>query len=89
MKGKIDKRGELFIERGGALLRMSCPFSDYLISPIPGHPPESQEPRICGHWCAMFGEPRKIIINPKTGKKSMILELCHKSIVFDEFTDER
>jgi hypothetical protein len=51
-----------------------CPFKT---------PPELA--RNCGDWCALFGETEDV---PKTAG-FVWLELCHKTIEFDDFTDER
>ena len=57
-----------------------CPFI---------HPLDNFE-LLCGDWCPLFGEPTQyysdgvVVANGKT-----LLTLCHKTLVFDEFTDER
>jgi hypothetical protein len=57
----------------------------------------------CGDWCPLFGEPdieldydlvpdpNHIALAIKVYKNcgNAELELCHKSMVFDELTDER
>ena len=90
MKSKIDKKGDLYIERDsrhdGAVY---CPFqqTDLRGKDVP-----------CGDWCPLFGEPyphteRRNPFNALdlstelTGKTA--LSLCHTTLIFDEFTDER
>jgi len=77
MRGKIDKGGNLLIERGGFLRTASCPFAVWTISqnaPIQ----HSNEFMPCGHWCPLFGEPEML-----DGKPS--LSLCRKVLKFDFF----
>ena len=40
--------------------------------------------RVCGDWCALFEDP---VEDEKDGK--ILLSLCTKIMVFDEFVDER
>jgi len=73
MKGKIDKDGNLWIERAGKMRNMSCPYAEgdsHVTS------------RSCGHWCALFGEPEEY-------PGCIHLALCKKTLEFTEFTDER
>ena len=75
--GKITKSSGLMIKRKGKLDFVACPFS-----------PESGYH--CGHWCALFGEPEPMI--EYDGKRKVFkkkLDLCHKTIIFDELIDER
>lgn len=90
MKGKIDKKGNLYIERDsrhdGAVY---CPFQQTDLS---------GKDVTCGDWCPLFGEPyphterasptngldRRMV---ETGQT--VLSLCHTTLIFDEFTDER
>lgn len=74
MKGKIDKGGFLYIERAGEYVKQFCPFSAGSYD--------------CCHWCALFGEPD--ITDPNGNQYNIItLELCKKTLYFNEFTDER
>ena len=90
MKGKIDKDGNMCIERDsrhdGAVY---CPFqqTNFWGKDV-----------MCGDWCPLFGEPyphteRRNPFNALdlstelTGKTA--LSLCHTTLIFDEFTDER
>lgn len=79
MKGKIDKHGFLYIERNNQYKEQECPTQE--------------EVTRCGDWCPLFGEPDLI---PKLIKSESIpeflknsLNLCHKTLYFDHFTDER
>jgi len=81
MKGKIDKGGNLLIERGGFLGTASCPFAVWTISqnaPMQ----QSNEFMPCGHWCPLFGEPEFIDGHPR-------LSLCRKVLEFVSLVDER
>ena len=83
MKGKIDKDGNLLIERGGFLGTASCPFAVWTISqnaPIQ----HSNEFMPCGHWCSLFGEPFS-----KINHAGAELSLCKRTLYFDTFKDER
>lgn len=89
MKGMINEAGVLHIERkrdnnclSGSLIPARCPF----------------DRTECGDWCPLFGEPyphteRRYPCDALdlsirlTGKT--VLSLCHKTLIFDEFTDER
>jgi len=99
MKGKIDKDGNMCIERDsrhdGAVY---CPFqqTNFWGKDV-----------MCGDWCPLFGEPyphterrksrkrrergeagrREGLSTELTGKTA--LSLCHTTLIFDEFTDER
>lgn len=82
MKGKIDSNGWLRIERSGKEKLQECPFTqktfqvnDIVIAP-------------CGDWCPLFGESvsETSVSLGTTGRT--LLPLCHKTLVFDEFTDE-
>ena len=42
IRGKIDRKGVLFIERAGVLVEQICPLG---------------EMKNCGHHCPLFGEP--------------------------------
>jgi hypothetical protein len=89
MKGMINEAGVLHIERkrdnnclSGSLIPARCPF----------------DRTECGDWCPLFGEPYPHterrnpfsaldLSTELTGKTA--LSLCHKTLIFDEFTDER
>lgn len=73
MKGKISKEGFLMIKRGSEEKLMRCP----------------RLPRLCGDWCALFGEPQKRFLNSDSDKDYEI-DLCQrKTMFFDTFMDER
>jgi hypothetical protein len=81
MEGKINKEGQLEIIKGGQILLQFCPFTK----------------DFCSEDCALFGEPvpelgsyydkNNDVDYKETGK--IELELCHKTLIFDKFTDER
>jgi hypothetical protein len=71
MKGKIDRDGDLYIERAGKLKPQHCP--PWNIVP-------------CGDWCPLF---REVNLESKPGKESIVIDLCRRQLVFDEFADER
>jgi len=77
VKGKIDKAGILFIERGKRMAVQNCPFKECR----------------CGDWCPLFSEPRQVALDTlyQSDKKvEAILIICHgRTLVFDHFTDER
>ncbi|NCC14691.1 MAG: hypothetical protein EOM32_15110 [Spirochaetia bacterium] len=88
MKGKIDSKGKLLIERADGMKMQDCPFS-----------PESS----CGDWCPLFGEPvfdeDRVMQVGRSGdaagsvkvglKESASLSLCHRNLRFEKLTDER
>jgi len=82
MKGKIDKYGALYIERAGKMKDQLCPYISECGSPI-----------ACGDECPLFGEPKPTMDiglygrSEKTGQTT--IEICHRDLIFDEFTDER
>jgi hypothetical protein len=89
MKGKIDKYGHLYIIRVRAEIAQFCPLHD---NDLDGRL------HVCGDWCPLFGEPYPHterrnpfsaldLSTELTGKTA--LSLCHKTLIFDEFTDER
>ena len=79
MKGKIDSNGWLRIERGGKERLQECPYTQKTFQV---NNRTMREP--CGDWCPLFGEPKWEIDG-----KSAIIEVCHRTLFFDEFTDER
>lgn len=90
MKGKIDKNGNLRIERDSRRDGTTyCPFqqTNFWGKDV-----------LCGDRCPLFGEPYQHterrnpfsaldLSTELTGKTA--LSLCHKTLIFDEFTDER
>jgi hypothetical protein len=84
MKGKIDKYGNLYIERVDKMKSQSCPFKEKS---------EHDYFENCNDECPMFGEPKPTIDiglygrSEKTGQTT--IEICHRDLIFDEFTDER
>lgn len=77
MNGKIDKFGNLCIERAGEMMVMECR--------IGGNIPNGYYDHFdaCHHRCPLFGEP----YGDKDGK--IVVDLCHRFVAFDTFTDER
>ena len=87
MKGRINKYGNLYIERAGIEKAQVCPFLDH----------DNIFDR-CGDWCPLFGEPYPHTerANPTNGLDRRMVEtghtalsLCHKTLIFDEFAFER
>ena len=74
MKGKIDEHGFLHIYRKNDYKIQCCPFDMKIGS-------------ICGDWCPLFSEPEKI----RNGlKEYWKIDICNgKSLIFEEFKDER
>ena len=90
MKGKIWIDGHLMILRGREMSPQYCPYAQR-------HTLQNYDIP-CGDWCPLFGEPyphteRRNPFNALdlstelTGKTA--LSLCHTTLIFDEFTDER
>ena len=82
MKGKIWIDGHLMILRGREMSPQNCPYAQR-------HTP-------CGDWCPLFSEPYPHTerANPGLDRRMVetgqtALSLCHKTLIFDEFTDER
>lgn len=94
MKGKIDKYGNLYIERGDKMKSQSCPFKEKS---------EHDYFENCNDECPLFGEPvfdedRKMQVGRsgdtaslvKVGlKESATITLCHRELHFEKLTDER
>lgn len=81
MEGFTDGNGALVILRNGIPRNMVCPHSG----------------KFCNNFCPMFGSVRMIpkTTSPKKGSKAKPittktyhLDLCKKTIVFRQFTDE-
>jgi hypothetical protein len=73
MNGKIDKDGNLHIERAGVMKAAGCPQF------VGGDR--------CGDWCVHFGNPGKTSITLDNTIYLMICR--NGQLKFDEFTDER
>lgn len=78
MDGKIDEKGFLVIMRGGVPKEQFCAHSDTVR---------------CGDGCPLFNEPEpdEEYFNEggyKPSSKTNI-ELCHNTLVFNDFVDER
>jgi len=79
MKGRINREGRLVFVRGGNAHTTLCPFQPSLDVP-------------CGIWCALFGDPKvSKFFDPNKNAETVTttLSLCHKTLKFDEFKDER
>jgi hypothetical protein len=78
MNGKLNENGLLLVERKGEYVTQLCPYTSFR------HDGGSSAMG-CGHWCPLFGEPRKAQIGT-----SIMVELCNeRTLFFDDFTDER
>jgi len=76
MKIKIDRYGNLHIDRAGQMKRQYCPF-------VPSNVDGEQPP--CGGWCPHFMEPHR-------SEGFVHLDLCFGtvwSVKIENFTDER
>ncbi len=78
MKGVLRDDG-LWIERNGKSAQQWCP-----LAPAP-RTVGSPTARTCNGWCPLFHEP----FFPADPASQKILKLCHTTLFFDEFTDER
>lgn len=90
MKGKVDNKGTLWIERAGTMKEQACPFSNG--ETVRVNDMEAVTMNTCGDWCPHFGEPRMDIANGMTEPVSphTMVNHCKNSWwSFDEFTDER
>ena len=79
MNGKLNNKGLLEIYRAPyrAHQGCACPFNT-----------TTMLHNLCGDWCALFGEP-ELVINEEKHTKRWQLNLCHRTLIFDEFTDKR
>ena len=79
MRGIIDSKGKLLIEREGTLQYQFCPFST------------SEE--LCGDWSPHFGEPminQPYITNGEHRESASWLVICQgKTIFFETLTKEK
>ena len=93
MNGKIDKSGQLNIERAGKMNKQYCPFDA-------GAALSEGSPCSCGDWCPLFGEPattetkwistNDLGVDVNNIRLDTWLEICqNKTLTFDTFTDER
>lgn len=84
MIGKINKNGELYIERCGKMGIQYCPLTSI-----------QEGAEACGVWCPLFGEPfvdpnYVDFRNDNKETRRTKLQICQgRTLVFDEFTDER
>lgn len=75
MKGIIDKKGALFIERNGEMKPQYCPYNDFDDN--------------CGEHCPLFGAPTlEVGAHPMNGEilrtGFVSLPICHAVLYFDE-----
>lgn len=76
MNGKIDSAGQLIIQRNGIEKPQYCPYREC--------------GNRCGDWCPLFGEPELNLGHfPSIHLNERSLRLCHTTLTFTEFTDER
>ena len=75
LRGKIDKNGFLFIDRGmPELTRAMCPHNQ----------------KACSHDCALFGAPSGATVTHESKKRYYTaIKLCGNALWFSELTDER
>jgi len=81
--GIINTKGGLLIRRAGQMRLQNCPFTE-------SNPDNS--PICCGDWCPHFGEVYTGMAKNNKGFNidGRVLEICNgKTLVFDEFTDNR
>ena len=81
MKGKILRDGRLVLVRKGKDHVALCPFQR-----------RDGDPCSCSHSCALFSEPKvSSFFDPNKNAEitTTTLSLCHKTLKFDEFKDER
>lgn len=89
MKGMLNEKGLLGIERAGTTAPQGCPFQPHTDDQFPGY-----GAILCGDWCPHFGEP-ELVFGSYTPQVQLAtggtrLRLCHGTVlVFDKFTDER
>ena len=84
MKGKIDKGGNLLIERANQMKLQGCPVDT--------------EDSYCGDWCPLFEEPKisqwmgspdPDAPNRAKDPRPWDVRICKKTIFLDELVDER
>ena len=75
-KIKINKTGDLYIEKAGECKLVSCPYTS-IINPIDGGCVRAP----CNHLCALFNDTHL--------KDENYLELCHAVYTDMEIIDER
>ncbi len=90
MKGKIDKDGSLWIQRGKVFRKQMCPFAG-----------TEAFKKSCGDWCPLFDadglskDLEELRSEPFwdggrwDGGRHLVLSCCKSVVVFDELTDER
>lgn len=85
MNGKIDEQGCLWIERGGVWQKQYCMFFTL--------PDGYEEPKMCGHNCPLFGEPKEpslCVYVKDQWKEGIAIDICQgRQLIFEQFTDER
>ena len=76
MKAKIDKDGNLWIERKAGWKLQYCPF---------GSPGGQYGPARCGDWCPLFEEDTDSV----THHSFVALSCSHNSTRYEVVSDER
>lgn len=80
MKIRIDRYGQLCIERVGAMKQQSCP------GPAHDHAPGGGQ--FCGDWCPLFGEPESRL--NETGQRyDQSLKICGGRTLYGQMEDQR
>jgi len=94
VKGLIDRKGQLKIERAGILKYQFCPYRN--LSEV-----DDSTEAVCDDSCPLFGEPVLMTFTTQTGtplkithsieaEKVTSFEICNgRMLKFTEFTDER
>ncbi len=93
MKGKIDERGYLHLERAGVMKKQLCPQISCRDQAL------YKKDFPCGDWCPLFGEPYgrawvnfveygKTAENPKL-EVHLHISCGRTQLIFSEFSDER
>ena len=66
MNIRINKLGNLEIERVSGFRPQYCPFSKI-----------EEIEQSCGDWCPLFNEPRKITAFRDDNLQNVVLKICH------------
>jgi hypothetical protein len=98
MKGGIDKHGNLWIDRAGDKKGKLCPWNQEGVScgdwcPLFREPRRDmafmtiKKPKPTSFWKLLFWEKSGVRCFGPTGRTK--LQICKRTLTFDEFTDER
>jgi len=85
MNGKIDKSGDLLIERGGVMRKQGCPYRIDLFEGV------HFDYRLCGDWCPLFVEPSFHKADDVVDFYNVEIALCRiiHNVPAADFEDER